>query len=390
MVSAGAIWLSVATAPRPSSAAEPARTTSARQPTIAFENDAATRETIITVRGLSPAQQEQLANENLSTDQWQRLLSVTVDDPSLPNPPAMLGDYLLEQDAVRFTPRYPLRPGLDFRVVFRWAAIDPASDARPVERTLSVPRPPSPRSKVTAVYPSADHLPENLLKFYIHFAAPMSRGEAYQHVHLIDEASGTEVEHPFLELGEELWDPTGQRFTLFFDPGRVKRGLQPRALFGPALEEGKSYRLVIDSEWPDAEGRPLLQDFSKPFRVGAPDMSQPQFANWKITPPAADTREPLVVRLDEPLDHAMLHRVVRVRGPAGNWLSGESSLSDQESCWRYIPLVPWRAGTYQLVVETILEDLAGNSLERQFDVDVFEKIDRAVTTDYVDVPFDVK
>ena len=389
MVSAGVICFSFATAPRPSPAAEPARTPSARQPTVAFENDAANRTTII-VRGLSPAQHERLAKENLSTDQWQRLLSVTVDDPSLPNPPAMLGDYLLEQDAVRFTPRYPLRPGLDFRVVFRWAVIDPASDARLLERTLSVPRPSSPRSKVTAVYPSADHLPENLLKFYIHFAAPMSRGEAYQHVHLIEEASGAEVEHPFLELGEELWDPAGRRFTLFFDPGRVKRGLQPRELFGPALEEGKSYRLVIDSEWPDAEGRPLLKDFSKHFRVGPPDMSQPQVANWTVAPPAADTREPLVVRLDEPLDHAMLHRVVRVCGPMGNWLSGESSVSDQESCWQYIPLAPWKAGRYRLAVETILEDRAGNSLKRQFDVDVFEKIDREVTTELVDVPFDVK
>ena len=35
---------------------------------------------------------------------------------------------------------------------------------------------------------------------------------------------------------------------MFFDPGRIKRGLKPREQFGPALQEGKSYVLVIDRD----------------------------------------------------------------------------------------------------------------------------------------------
>ena len=35
---------------------------------------------------------------------------------------------------------------------------------------------------VEHVYPSTDQLPENQLKFYLHFSAPMSRGEAYSRI----------------------------------------------------------------------------------------------------------------------------------------------------------------------------------------------------------------
>ena len=67
---------------------------------------------------------------------------------------------------------------------------------------------------------------------------------------------------PFLELDEELWSPDGTRFTLIFDPGRIKRGLKPREEVGPVLEAGKSYSLVID--------RRLARRIGKPARGGVP------------------------------------------------------------------------------------------------------------------------
>src|SRR5207302_1594426 len=112
------------------------------------------------------------------------------------------------------------------------------------EAVVGLPKPQTPPTKLVQVYPTADVLPENQLKFYLHFSAPMSRGEAYRRVHLIGE-DGKEVETPFLELEEELWDGEGTRFTLFFHPGRVKRGLKPREEVGPTLEEGKRYTLVV-------------------------------------------------------------------------------------------------------------------------------------------------
>src|SRR5690606_23802877 len=149
---------------------------------------------------------------------------------------------------------------------------------------------------------------------------------------------------PFLELGEELWDPTGTRFTLFFDPGRIKRGLKPREEAGPALEEGKSYTLVIRATWADAQGEPLAREFRKTFRVGPPDDVQPRLANWRLLPPIAGTRQPLELRFPEPMDHAMLERVLQVTDAGGRPVTGKIAVSEGETCWRFIPERPWRAG----------------------------------------------
>ena len=69
----------------------------------------------------------------------------------------------------------------------------------------------------------------------------MSRGEVYRRVRLVGEQG--DVDLPFLELGEELWDPEGRRLTLLFDPGRIKRGLKPREDAGQILQPGKRYAL---------------------------------------------------------------------------------------------------------------------------------------------------
>jgi hypothetical protein len=62
-----------------------------------------------------------------------------------------------------------------------------------------------PTTVVSQVYPTAEVLPENLLKFYVHFSAPMSSGHIYDHIRLIGDSTGKEVELPFLEIDEELW-----------------------------------------------------------------------------------------------------------------------------------------------------------------------------------------
>ncbi|RPH37726.1 MAG: hypothetical protein EHM91_14690, partial [Planctomycetota bacterium] len=179
-------------------------------------------------------------------------LKVTVARSDVP----LFGETRTENGRRVFEPRFPFKPGVEYHVVFE-------GSGRRLEKTFTIPPPaPSPPTVVTAVFPSRDVLPENLLKFYLHFSAPMSRREAYQRVRLLDGA-GKPVELPFLEIGEELWDRAGIRLTLLFDPGRIKRGLKPREDSGPALEEGKSYTLVVDAEWPDAQGRPLREGHRK-------------------------------------------------------------------------------------------------------------------------------
>ena len=65
-----------------------------------------------------------------------------------------------------------------------------------------------------------------MLRFYIHFSAPMSATTSFDYVHLIDE-TGEEVTEAFLALDTDLWNSDYTRCTIFFDPGRVKRGVGP-------------------------------------------------------------------------------------------------------------------------------------------------------------------
>jgi hypothetical protein len=294
--------------------------------------------------------------------------------------PPMLGRYWTEPGQLYFEPQFPLERGVNYRAVFR---LDPKTP--PLIASFKLPVPSGePTTMVTQIYPSADLLPENLLKFYVHFSAPMSRGRIYDHIHLVDER-GKAVELPFLEIDEELWDPPMKRLTLFIDPGRIKRGVRPLEKVGPALEEGKRFTLVIDKAWQDTAGHPLKEDFRKTFRVGPPDREPPDPAHWKIDAPRAGTREPLCATFPKPMDRALALRVIRVAN-----LDGTTALENQERLWKFVPTSDWRPGQYKLQVQTTIEDLAGNNIGKAFEVDVFETVQPTLTNAVVEIPFNVK
>jgi hypothetical protein len=229
----------------------------------------------------------------------------------------------------------------------------------------------TPETVVTRVYPSADLLPENLLKFYVHFSAPMSRGHIYEHIHLLD-AEGKSVELPFLELDEELWNPAMTRLTLFIDPGRIKRGVRPLEEIGPALVAGGRFRLVIDGSCRDAVGRPLAATFEKQFSAGPPEREPLDPAKWQIIAPSKGTRDPLCIDLRRPLDHAITQRVLRIVNEAGGAIAGTVELEDEERTWKFVPAAAWARGKFNIIIPTAIEDLAGNNIGKAFDVDLRE------------------
>src|SRR5258708_25699878 len=128
----------------------------------------------------------------------------------------------------------------------------------------------------------------------------MGGGEAWRHIHLLDQA-GAPVELPFLEVDQELWDREYKRLTVLFDPGRIKRGLVPLADAGPAIEDGKQYTLVIDREWLDGRRAPLAAGSRQPFRVGPADRTPPDTAQWRLSAPKAGTSDALGGRFSTPL-----------------------------------------------------------------------------------------
>jgi hypothetical protein len=270
--------------------------------------------------------------------------------------PEMAGRVDSLDGGLRFTPIFPLTPGVRYR-----------ASVGAVGTTFAIPEADqTPVAMLAAVYPSAEVLPENLLKFYLHFSEPMAIGEASEHVHLIGEGGGV-VELPFLELAEELWDPDGRRLTLFFDPGRVKRGLKPHEEEGRPLQAGKSYELCVGAAWRDARGRPMVRGFSKKFRTVAADYVQPDAKKWRIEAPEPGSRQALRLTFMEALDHGLLERVLKVYDSNGQVMEGEIEVGKGEVEWRWKPAQPWEIGNYRVVVEALLEDLAGNSVARLFE-----------------------
>lgn len=301
--------------------------------------------------------------------------------------PPMLGEYSVRDGMLRFTPRFPLERGTRYRAIFR---LDGGREGMILSSTFRLPELPlKPSAFVAAVYPSADELPENLLKFYVHFSKPMRGGRIYEHIHLLNE-QGRPVELPFLEIDEELWDPAMMRLTLFIDPGRIKRGVRPLEEIGPALEAGKVFKLVIDQAWQDHTGAPLTGTFVKPFRVGPPVRQAIKIADWKIHPPEAGSTAPLKVHFPRPMDHALATRMISVRHAAGDIVRGEVSLAGEERVWMLRPEVSWPGGTYRLVAQTTLEDLAGNNIGKAFEVDQFERVQRRITTPTAEISFEVR
>lgn len=294
---------------------------------------------------------------------WHRLLTLTVvvDGNAGQDLPPVAGNYARAGETIRFVPQFAPRPGLRYRAT----AYDAAGRTL-VAADLGLPAPPPKEpTRVAAIFPSADTLPENLLRFYVRFSAPMSRGEVYDRVRLLDEGGG-ELDLPILEVGEELWDRDGTRLTLLLDPGRIKRGVKPRDDLGTALVAGKRFVLEIDRDWPDADGRPLAAPAKKAFAVAAPLRSALDPTAWQVAPPAAGTVDPLTVRFPRPLDRGLLEWTLFPE-IAGRSVPGEIVVSDTEKTWVFRPARPWPAGPATLVIDPALEDPAGNRVGRAFE-----------------------
>lgn len=300
--------------------------------------------------------------------------------------PAMAGSWQVAGQSLRFEPRFPLTRGVRYRAELRLPG------AAPVIARFELPPDLTPSTTTVAqIYPSGREIPENQLKFYVHFTAPMTRGSVYQHVQ-IREANDGVIDLPFLELEEELWDAAMTRLTLLIDPGRIKRGVKPLEDVGPVFEAGKTYFLTIKAGWRDAAGRPLRGEVRHSYRVGPADRTPPDPARWQIRPPKPDTRGVLMVLFDEPMDHALAERLLTVRAGRGEGpaVEGEVEVGARESTWKFAPAQPWAKGRYALTIATTIEDLAGNNIGKTFDVDLSEGGPRRLEKRSVSLEFEVK
>lgn len=297
--------------------------------------------------------------------------------------PALAGTYAVDSNTLVFRPTFPIAPGVHYRAVFQ----SPSGGATVEKSFDGPPRDVTPTARVEHVYPSADVLPSNQLRLYIYFSQPMSQREAAARIHILDE-NGKVLGGVFLP-GEELWDPNDQRLTMTFDPGRIKRGLTSNERMGPPIAEGKHYTLVIDRDWKDARGVPMVAGFRKSFRGGPALRNPPDPKQWRVIAPKAGTSEALVVDFPVPMNYPLLQRMLSVSNARGA-VPGTVSVTRQETQWRFTPREPWKNGDYKLVTNTEIEDLAGNHIGQPFDIDVFEHVTEHITSKTVSLPFTVR
>jgi hypothetical protein len=333
--------------------------------------------TAVEVRGLPSRDLTLLSTLTLTTEQWHHILRIEMSGSG---GVALAGSYAAEGGIIRFTPMYGFEAGHTFVATFDPTRIPGINVSEPwrhrIEQSITLPAAVLTRStSVTQVYPSGSVLPENMLRFYIEFSAPMGRGSPLEHIRLMQDG-GKEVVDPFLPVEAEFWNSERTRFTLFFDPGRVKRGIKPNRDMGRALIAGKRYTLVISDQWLDGRGQPLKGDHRHTFTAGPAVEKALDTSEWKIDAPVGGTRDPLVVTFPRALDEGLLLRALSIqkRDPglaargSGFGVPGEVRIESAETRWVLTPRDPWTSGKYALVLLTILEDPAGNRIGRAFEV----------------------
>lgn len=225
---------------------------------------------------------------------------------------------------------------------------------------------PAPEAGRVDIYPTAEVLPENLLRVYIYYPRAMAASAGLSDIRLID-AGGTPMDGVFLPTREDLWSQDRRRLTVLMDPGRVKTGLDAHEALGRALRSGQSYTLEVSGASLDASGCVLGQNTTFAFQVGQPDLDPPDPSEWTLSTPAVGSRDPLTVRLGSSHDHLSLAFRLRVLDAEGSIVPGQIGLSPGEDGWQFTPLAPWEAQPYSLAIEDSLEDLAGNRPGALFD-----------------------
>jgi len=285
------------------------------------------------------------------------------------NAVSMLGQVARTDHDLTFVPAAPFLPGQTYRA--EWI------NAFHVEQHVDFSLQPEGSKSPTVQMLPKSVLPANALKFYLHFSEPMEQGIFLERLRLLD-GYGKEVIGPFRET--ELWSPDGKRLTVWFHPGRQKTGVNLNTDEGPVLHAAMKHTLIVAGSWRSTRGVALGQDVRFDVGVGQADHAQPNMKRWQITAPKPGTREPLVVRFDEPLDTAVLVSALRVQSGSNEVTLSEARVSPDGLQWTATPQQSWQSGTLELHAEPTLEDLAGNSLEKLFEVDVSETESAAPVT----------
>ncbi|MGV6832214.1 MAG: hypothetical protein ACWA5P_11720 [bacterium] len=224
--------------------------------------------------------------------------------------------------------------------------------------------------QVESLYPNSDKLPANFLKWYVAFTKPINATNIYEHIHLIHTETNTEEDRALLPLETPLLSKDGKLLTLWIEPGRQKRNLGPNEHLGSVLNEGESYTLVIDKALKDIEGIPMKTSFEHRFTVTGADRIKPDITNWTFNLPKANTKDALVIKLNDHLDFGSLNNSLQITSKNGEKIDGKYEIDTNDQTVLFKPSNNWLKASYIITCNVIIEDVSGNNLERLFDRDI--------------------
>ena len=273
------------------------------------------------------------------------------------NDTSILGSFSQSGNQYTFRPAIPFSGGNTYTLV----------EAEQVKTTftidaIEVVNPP----ELTAIYPTTATVPENLLKMYFQFSKPMQEvGNALDYITIINTKTGDTTD-VFLELNTELWNNDHTRLTLWLDPGRIKTDLIPNKERGLPIINGNEYKLIVDSNWLDAQGNALVNGYEKIFSVLDRDPIKPSIDDWEILV----NPDVFTLHFKESMDAALASKAFQIKTLNDEVVLGEFELINKEKTLKFLPEYPFALGEYTLIVDSKLEDLAGNNLNHPFDKDL--------------------
>lgn len=276
---------------------------------------------------------------------------------------AIQGNYTRVRNSLIFHPYFPFENGLTYVVRTKDTNFDNTYSYQPFQigKQEAVEK-----AAVVGTHPLSDKLPENLLRFYIYFNTPMKKGQALNHIKLID-ADGNIDNYAFMKFKQELWSADGKRLTLLFDPGRIKRGVSTNLSRGPALIEGKKYKLGISGTWQDVHGQQLIINTLKEFMVVKGYRQHIRINDWGLDVPKANTNDSLTLNFDRIIDHALIQSMIKLEDEENNIIPGYWEILETEQSIQFIPEKNWKQSNYRIVIDSRLEDVAGNNLQNLLD-----------------------
>lgn len=265
--------------------------------------------------------------------------------------------YFVKDSQLQMIPANDLGYGLQFLVQYSVAG-------RLVSKAYTTPAQPAAATpvSVSAIYPLTDVIPYNQLYFHIRFNKPMVQDpHVWRYVSVINDRGET-ILNAWRQRA--YWLDSGRLLVLMIHPGRVKSGIH---YLGPLFDSGKTYLITMQGARA-VDGSVLSAAYTRAYHIAAPDRHCPSVYIDTANLPHVGSIKSLTLHFSEQMDYASVWDGTRITDAHGHNLPCNIEPKPGGSDYILTPQAPWQHSNYTLILKNAVYDLAGNRLDRLFEV----------------------